>query len=49
MTRYEDAYEEIDFFVLPSSATGKAQRETIKTITALANLGVASERHPGYL
>jgi len=44
MTRYEDAYEEIDFFVLPVIGTGKAQRETIKTITALANLGVASER-----
>lgn len=44
MTRYEDAYEEIDFFVLPVIGTGKAQRETIKTITALVNLGVAPER-----
>lgn len=44
MTRYEDAYEEVDFFVLPVIGTGKAQRETIKTVTALANLGVASER-----
>lgn len=44
MTRYEGAYEEIDFFVLPVIGTGKAQRETIKTITALVNLGVAPER-----
>lgn len=44
MTRYEGAYEEIDFFVLPVIGTGKAQRETIKTITALANLGVAPDR-----
>lgn len=44
MTRYEDAYEEIDFFVLPVIGTGKAQRETIKTITALVNLGVAPGR-----
>lgn len=44
MTRYEGAYEEIDFFVLPVIGTGKAQRETIKTITALSNLGVASDR-----
>lgn len=44
MTRYEGAYEELDFFVLPVIGTGKAQRETIKTITALSNLGVASDR-----
>lgn len=44
MTRYEGAYEEIDFFVLPVIGTGKAQRETIKTITALVNLGVTPER-----
>lgn len=44
MARYEDSHAEIDLFVLPVVATGKAQRETIKTVTALAGLGVDSGR-----
>lgn len=44
MTRYEGAYEELDYFVLPVINTGKAQRETIKTASALADLGVDPTR-----
>ena len=44
MNRYEGAYEELDYFVLPVVNTGKAQRETIKTVAALAGLGVPAER-----
>ncbi|MBO9356891.1 plasmid stability protein StbB [Bordetella petrii] len=44
MMRYEDAHEEIGYFVLPVINTGKAQRETIKTVAALAELGVDPER-----
>ncbi|WP_417276802.1 StbB family protein [Castellaniella sp.] len=43
MNRYEGAYEELDYFVLPVINTGKAQRETLKTVMALAGLGVAAE------
>ncbi|GAA0228957.1 StbB family protein [Castellaniella daejeonensis] len=44
MNRYEGAYEELDYFVLPVINTGKAQRETIKTVMALSGLGVAADR-----
>lgn len=44
MMRYESAHEEMSYFVLPVINTGKAQRETIKTVAALAELGVDSER-----
>jgi len=44
MMRYEGAHEEISYFVLPVINTGKAQRETIKTVAALAGLGVAPDR-----
>jgi|SRR5690625_640990 len=44
MARYELSHEEIDLFVLPVIATGKAQRETLKTVTALAGLGVEPQR-----
>src|SRR3546814_5639366 len=44
MMRYEDAHEEMSYFVLPVINTGKAQRETIKTVAALSELGVDPER-----
>lgn len=44
MARYDLAHEEIDQFVLPVVPTGKAQRETIKTVAALAGLGVPATR-----
>jgi len=42
MTQYESSHEEIDRFVLPVVATGKAQRETIQTARALGAVGVPS-------
>ncbi|HBQ88095.1 StbB family protein [Alcaligenes faecalis] len=44
MSRYDLSHEEIDQFVLPVVPTGKAQRETIKTVAALSDLGVPANR-----
>ena len=43
LVKYQ-AHLEIDYYVLPVVASGKAQRETIKTIQALAEIGVPAER-----
>lgn len=40
LVKYDEAHGEIDFYVLPVIATGKAQRETLKTIQALSAIGV---------
>ncbi|MBJ7262851.1 MAG: plasmid stability protein StbB [Burkholderiaceae bacterium] len=44
LVKYDQAHCEIDCYVLPVVRSGKAQRETIKTIQALAEIGVSSER-----
>lgn len=44
LAKYDDAQAEIDYFVLPVVSTGKAQRETIKTIAALTSIGVDPQR-----
>lgn len=44
LVKYDQAQAEIDFFVLPVIGTGKAQRETIKTIQALRAAGVDRDR-----
>lgn len=44
LVKYDQAHQEIDYYVLPVVSTGKAQRETIKTIQALAAIGVPAER-----
>lgn len=44
MNKYEGAYEEIDYFVLPTLSTGKSQRETIKTAAALSDLGIGNKQ-----
>src|SRR5690606_20323365 len=44
MIKYQDGHEEFDCFVLPVIGSGKAQRETIKTIQALSGIGVEPER-----
>lgn len=44
LVKYDQAHLEIDYYVLPVVASGKAQRETIKTIQALAEIGVPAER-----
>lgn len=44
LVKYDQAHLEIEYYVLPVVASGKAQRETIKTIQALAQMGVPPER-----
>jgi len=44
MVKYDASHEEIDQFVLPVIASGKAQRETIKTIQTLEAIGVGPDR-----
>ena len=44
LVKYDQAHLEIDYYVLPVVASGKAQRETIKTIEMLAQMGVPAER-----
>ena len=44
LVKYDQAHLEIDCYVLPVVTSGKAQRETIKTIQALAEIGVPAER-----
>lgn len=44
LVKYDQAHLEVDYYVLPVVASGKAQRETIKTIQALAQIGVPAER-----
>lgn len=42
--KFEDAHLEIDYYVLPVISSGKAMRETIKTIQALAGMQIPAER-----
>lgn len=44
MIKYDQSHAEVDHFVLPVIGTGKAQRETIKTVNALAGIGVDPSR-----
>lgn len=44
LNKYDGAHAEIDYYVLPIVASGKAQRETIKTIQALEAAGVERNR-----
>lgn len=44
LVKYDQAHLEIDYYVVPVVATGKAQRETIKTIQALSAMGVPATR-----
>ena len=44
LVKYDQAHLELDHYVLPVVSSGKAQRETIKTIQALAALGVPAHR-----
>lgn len=44
LVKYDQAHLEIDYYVLPVVTSGKAQRETIKTIEALSLMGVPAER-----
>lgn len=44
LIKYDEAHHEVDHYVLPVVSSGKAQRETIKTIQALTQIGVPGER-----
>lgn len=44
LIKYDEAHREVDHYVLPVVSSGKAQRETIKTIQALTQIGVPTER-----
>lgn len=44
LVKYDQAHLEIDYYVLPVVSSGKAQRETIKTIQALSEMGVPDDR-----
>lgn len=44
LIKYDQAQAEIDFYILPVINSGKAQRETIKTILALQAAGVERDR-----
>lgn len=44
LVKYDQAQAEIDYYVLPVIGTGKAQRETIKTVQALRAAGVDRNR-----
>ncbi|WP_287955594.1 StbB family protein [Achromobacter sp.] len=44
LIKYDEAHREVDYYVLPVVSSGKAQRETIKTIQALTQIGVPTER-----
>lgn len=42
--KFEDAHLEIDYYVLPVIPSGRAMRETIKTIQALVGMQIPAER-----
>lgn len=44
VVKHDSSQEEIDMYLLPVTPSGKAQRETIKTIRTLRGIGVPSER-----
>lgn len=44
MMKYQGSHEEIDYYIVPVIASGKAQRETIKTIQALSAIGIEASR-----
>ena len=41
MTQYKGSHEDFDFFVVPTVSKAKQQRDTISTIEALADIGIA--------
>lgn len=44
MSKFDDAAEEFDFYVVPTTPDRKAQRETSQTIDAISNIGVTADR-----
>jgi hypothetical protein len=44
MSRFSDAEQEFDLYVIPVTPDQKAWQESLKTVEALVNIGVASEK-----
>lgn len=44
MVQMDESHKEIDFFLIPVESDTKGQKETIKTIMALAEIGIAPEK-----
>lgn len=44
MKQYDGSHEEFDYFVVPTVASKKQQRDTITTIEALAEIGIPAEK-----
>lgn len=44
MVKFEDSHLEFDYFIVPVTSGTKEQKETIAVITALADLGITSEK-----
>lgn len=44
MVKFEDSHLEIDYYIVPVTSGTKEQSETIAVITALAELGIPSEK-----
>jgi hypothetical protein len=44
MSRFSDAEQEFDLYVIPVTPDQKAWQESLKTVEALTNIGVASEK-----
>ena len=44
MVKVEGSHLEIDYFVVPTIPGGKEQRDTVRTIQALSEVGVEAER-----
>jgi len=44
LMRFEDAHEDVDYFVVPTLSGSREQKETIKTIKLLAGLGVPAKK-----
>jgi hypothetical protein len=44
MVKFEESHVEFDYFVVPVTSGGKEQKETLKTIQALAGVGIPAER-----
>jgi len=44
MVKFEESHVEFDYFVVPVTSGGKEQKETLKTIQALAGVGIPADK-----
>lgn len=48
MVQIDESHNEIDYFVIPVESDTKGQKETIKTIMALAEIGIEPEKSASF-